>query len=278
MTWIITDDVEEYAAAVGPLLAADPERFTIALTVVENARLRTRSLAEWYAWWTGPDGTVTGAVSRTPPYPLLLEAAPDEALRPLLDAVRGSGRTFPGVNGPTALSAQLAALATAGTGQRAVLKFATRLFRLAGLVDPSPRPKGKARLATLDDLPLVLRWSREFGDEVGEPAGPDADVAVRERTARGQYWLWCGPTGEPVALAGLTLPAAGVVRVGPVYTPAEARRHGYGGGATHAASRAALAAGHRVVLFTDLANPTSNALYPRLGYRPVTDRATFVFD
>jgi len=27
-----------------------------------------------------------------------------------------------------------------------------------------------------------------------------------------------------------------------------------------------------VVLYTDLANPTSNALYQRLGYRPVTDR------
>ena len=27
-----------------------------------------------------------------------------------------------------------------------------------------------------------------------------------------------------------------------------------------------------MVLFTDLANPTTNALYPRIGYRPVSDR------
>jgi hypothetical protein len=33
-----------------------------------------------------------------------------------------------------------------------------------------------------------------------------------------------------------------------------------------------------VVLFTDLANPTSNALYQRLGYRPVTDRAVLRFE
>jgi predicted GNAT family acetyltransferase len=33
-----------------------------------------------------------------------------------------------------------------------------------------------------------------------------------------------------------------------------------------------------VVLFTDLANPTSNALYQRLGYRPVTDRALLHFE
>jgi len=37
------------------------------------------------------------------------------------------------------------------------------------------------------------------------------------------------------------------------------------------ASAAAVGAGHRAVLFTDQANPTSNALYVRLGYRALTD-------
>jgi predicted GNAT family acetyltransferase len=32
-----------------------------------------------------------------------------------------------------------------------------------------------------------------------------------------------------------------------------------------------------VVLFTDLANPTSNALYQRLGYRPVSGFAQYAF-
>jgi predicted GNAT family acetyltransferase len=31
------------------------------------------------------------------------------------------------------------------------------------------------------------------------------------------------------------------------------------------------------VLYTDLANPTSNALYERLGYRPVEDRVVLTF-
>ena len=33
-----------------------------------------------------------------------------------------------------------------------------------------------------------------------------------------------------------------------------------------------------MVLYTDLANPTSNALYQRLGYRPVEDRVIFSFE
>jgi GNAT superfamily N-acetyltransferase len=74
-------------------------------------------------------------------------------------------------------------------------------------------------------------------------------------------------------------PAAGMVRVIAVYTPRELRGHGYAGAVTTTVSRAALDAGaDDVVLFTDLANPTSNALYQRLGYRPIEDRAVIVFE
>jgi predicted GNAT family acetyltransferase len=69
-----------------------------------------------------------------------------------------------------------------------------------------------------------------------------------------------------------------MARVGPVYTPPALRRRGYAGAATAAASQAALDAGARVVvLYTDLANPTSNALYQRLGHRPVEDRVVMSF-
>ena len=32
-----------------------------------------------------------------------------------------------------------------------------------------------------------------------------------------------------------------------------------------------------MLLFTDLANPTSNSLYQNLGYRPVEDRVVLTF-
>ena len=72
--------------------------------------------------------------------------------------------------------------------------------------------------------------------------------------------------------------AAGTVRVAPVYTPSEHRRHGYGAAATAAVSRAALDSGaENVVLFTDQANPISNALYQRLGFDPVEERVVLHF-
>jgi predicted GNAT family acetyltransferase len=69
-----------------------------------------------------------------------------------------------------------------------------------------------------------------------------------------------------------------MVRVMAVYTPREHRARGYAGAATTAVTRAALDAGaDDVVLFTDQSNPTSNALYQRLGYIPIEDRQTVEF-
>jgi len=66
--------------------------------------------------------------------------------------------------------------------------------------------------------------------------------------------------------------------VAPVYTPPEHRGRGYAAAATAAVTRRLLDAGTReVLLFTDLANPTSNRLYRRLGYRPVEEVVTLVF-
>lgn len=59
-----------------------------------------------------------------------------------------------------------------------------------------------------------------------------------------------------------------------------ARVAGAGGAkaAAEAAGHAAQKAGAgEVVLFADLANPTSNSVYRRLGYRPVEDRTMLTF-
>ena len=93
-----------------------------------------------------------------------------------------------------------------------------------------------------------------------------------DRLSYGGLTLW-EVAGEPVAMAGRTRDVAGVGRVAPVYTPPAQRQRGYGAAVTTAVTQSALDAGAAaVVLFTDQANPTSNALYQRLGYRPVEDR------
>nr|WP_232542680.1 GNAT family N-acetyltransferase [Streptomyces sp. QHH-9511] len=97
---------------------------------------------------------------------------------------------------------------------------------------------------------------------------PHTRLEARVTDRRLHFW----ETDEgPVSMASVSRTVAGQARVSPVYTPPGARGRGYAGAVTRAVSRAALDAGaEQVLLFTDLANPTSNALYQRLGYRPVT--------
>lgn len=81
-----------------------------------------------------------------------------------------------------------------------------------------------------------------------------------------------------MAFAGTTRQLAGMVRVGPVYTPQSLRGRGYAAAVTAQVCRRALDVGAReVVLFADLGNPTSNALYQRLGFRTVADHAVLDF-
>lgn len=88
--------------------------------------------------------------------------------------------------------------------------------------------------------------------------------------------LWETPGGTPVSMAARTPEVAGQTRVIGVCTPAGLRGRGHAGAVTAVVSRAALESGAaEVLLFTDLADPTSNALYRRIGYRPVCDFAAY---
>jgi predicted GNAT family acetyltransferase len=79
-------------------------------------------------------------------------------------------------------------------------------------------------------------------------------------------------------MAMLRAPAAGVSRIGPVFTPCDQRSRGYGSAVTAAAADLAHRNGTaNVVLFADLANPVSNSIYQRIGFEPVVDSVRIDF-
>jgi predicted GNAT family acetyltransferase len=164
------------------------------------------------------------------------------------------------------------------TETQGTLGHRQRLYRLGELTVPEPGPEGKSRVAGPADRELLVRWYEEFAEAVGHTGLLHSAEWADARLAYGGVTLWETPGGGPVALAGVTRQVAGQVRVAPVYTPAHLRGRGYAGAVTAEVSRAALEAGaDEVLLFTDLANPTSNGLYQRIGYRPVADFTVYEF-
>ena len=96
------------------------------------------------------------------------------------------------------------------------------------------------------------------------------------RIRTGSLWFWVNQAREPVHLSGVSLPAFGVARVGPVYTPPAQRGRGWASNAVAQISRRIQAQRTRVCLYTDQANPTSNKIYTALGYQPVADMANLI--
>jgi predicted GNAT family acetyltransferase len=272
MGWRFTDDVEAYAEAVWGLLARDPIDHTVALSVIESVRTGHRSSEHGEArFGCYDDGEVRGAVLLTPPYELLLTVVPAGTVGELVTALRREDTRFPGIHGDTESAERFVAAWTSATGLRAVLVREMRLYHLTTLRPPAPAPPGRARPAGRDDLETAVRWRREFEAEPGVPP-TDVESAMRRAINDGRVWLWEDDMRAPVAFASRTPVVVGVARIAPVYTPPAYRRHGYGAAVTAACTQDALARGaEHAVLFTDLANRTSNSIYQQIGYAPVRD-------
>jgi len=278
MAWELTDDVETFTAEAGEFLRSRPVEHTVLLTVVDRVRREGRHAYgpgdPVFGWWRTTEGTVDGLLVQTPPYPMGFSALPPEAVPAANDALASHRLT--GVNMPTGAAEVFVPEWRRRTGGKATVLMHTRLYRLAELTPPDPLPPGGPRTAGPADRDLLVRWSAEFQDAIGE-SHREPSAEVDDWIAYGGVTLW-EVAGVPVAMANRSRPAADMCRIRAVYTPREHRGQGFGGAATTTATRAALADGVRdVVLFTDLANPTSNGLYQRLGYRSVEDRTVVEF-
>lgn len=167
------------------------------------------------------------------------------------------------------------------TGAALVPFWRRHLYRLGTLIPPQPLAEGRGRVTGAQDHEQVVRWCREFCVIVGEQASLDlidAGSWADSRFGDRHFTFWETPDGTPVSMAAATSIVGGMVRMGLVYTPAHLRGRGYAAAVTVEANRAALAAGTTdVVLFTDPANPSSKALYQRIGYVPLADFTGYKF-
>ena len=278
MPWRLTGDVEAYAERTSELLLADPAEHTVALTVLNELRRgRRRSDEPMLFGWLEDGGQVRGAVLRTPPFELLLAVVPEATTADLVAMLRAAGTSLPGVNGDVVGAERFAAAWTAATGQRGTTTLALDLYELGALRHPEPPPAGRGRLAEDADLEQAVRWYTAFQEEAPTQR-TEVAPRVRERLADRRMWLWDDESGVPVSLAARTTAVAGVARIAPVYTPPEHRRHGYATAVTAACTADALDRGAEgVVLYTDLADPSANAMYRRIGFRRIGGRRVIRF-
>jgi ribosomal protein S18 acetylase RimI-like enzyme len=289
-------DAASFLEACGPFLAAREAQHCVMLGFALASRDRPRPPA-------APDAPAVGAVpgmtmtavldGRDPRFvagvtdkaALLSAIERREDAGPLVAAMVDSlalqARDLPGFEAEPPVAAAFARRWDEASGRPARRVLRERVYRLDRLVPPDPPVPGRARPMGDADVPLVGSWMEAFVREATPHEGPIDGISIAA-TWPADPWrdvqLW-EHGGRPVSMAVAAWPTFAGARVSYVYTPPENRRRGFGSAVTAAVTANQLASGRRACfLYTDLANPTSNAIYRALGYRAVADVDRYLID
>ncbi|MFC4505948.1 MULTISPECIES: GNAT family N-acetyltransferase [Streptomyces] len=278
--WHLTNDIDDFLARAGDFLRSRPALHNTPLTVIEKWRTRPGAFTPGTVLFgrLESEGETQAIFYRPPTRRLTLTPLSPERADALAAQLTGLGHILTGVTADHDTATAFAEAWQKHTDATAMLRVRMHLYRLGTLTSAEPPPEGRGRIVGRQDHEHLMRWCRELAADLGESVTIDAASWADTRFAEKSYIFWETPDGTPVSMAGVNPMVAGMVRVDPVYTPAHLRGRGYAAAVTAEVSRAALASGAKeVVLFTDAGNPTSNALYQRLGYRRVADWAPYDF-
>lgn len=275
-------DPQAFRRAAEAYLLGDEARNNVFLGLLATLIDRPEVYPEFRLWTVEDEEAVVAAALMTPPFNLLLASpASDEALGNLATAVLADPVPVPGVVAAAPEVDVFLARYMEAAGVRVGVRQEQAIHVLDTL-NAVTRPSGAPRQACRTDVDLVLAWSEAFHDEAGSTIPWDESQARRNLDHKipdgdgGGMRIW--EDGGPVSLVGFVHATRRAARVGPVYTPPAERRRGYGTALTEHVTRALREGGTaQCLLYTDLANPTSNAIYHRIGYRVVCTSAMVSF-
>jgi uncharacterized protein len=233
--------------------------------------------AEPYFLTAQDDDMVVAAALMTPPHRLLITRMPDPAVTLLAEHLLAERASVPGVLGPRECARLFTENWVGRTGSSSRVKMRERIYACESVISPMSS-RGYLRTATRDDEPLLFEWAGEFCRE----AKIDDETAYTQAQIPrliAKEWLYVWDDGEPVSMADLRRETAHGIAVSLVYTPPRWRNKGYASSCVASLTKRMLDNGKRFCcLFTDLANPTSNSIYQRIGYGEICDVDDWTFE
>ena len=275
-------DAVEFLRLAGSLLERDEARNHLPLGIAGTLTARPDAFDVVHFWVVRDRDEPAAAAIRTEPFNLVLgDPSSNAALGPLLDAVLADDPEVPGILGNVPFAEVAAEHLAERSGRGVERTLSLGVYGLTSVREVARAP-GEPRAAGSQDRALLLDWLRAFAHE--SLPDPEEESERMERNLENRFggegtgfWLW-EDRGEPVSLSGFSGPTPTGIRIGPVYTPPEHRRHGYATTLVADLSAWLLEQGHRACfLYTDLANPTSNRIYVQIGYERVCDEMEFTF-
>ncbi|QOR65029.1 GNAT family N-acetyltransferase [Cytobacillus suaedae] len=225
------------------------------------------------------DETPVLVMVMTPPYNLILYGtgeAVTEGIKVAVTSIKGTGMNLLGVIGPEALAEEFASEWLQQVGCGLEIKMEQKIYKLEK-VNKVPLSNGKLRLATEDDLELIVDWTYQFSLVTPEQLTLEGARKLAERgIEESSIFIW--DDNGPVSMAKKARPTKNGIVVNLVFTPQEFQRKGYATTCVAQVSQQLLNEGFTFCsLYTDLANPISNSIYMKIGYEPIIDSVVYGF-
>ena len=234
----------------------DPERFGQGLTLARTV-----------------DGSTVVGAAMVNQYNLILSRQPDAALAALAERLDDPSVTIPGTLGPDDVPERFAQHWFDRTGRYGTLRQSMRIHDCR-TVEPIAVAPGRFRAPQESEVPTLAEWRIAFNEAINSTVLDDDPAAAVRRMMESRDLVVWEHDGQIVSCAATARKTPHGAVVAFVYTPLEHRSCGYATSCVAELTRTRLAAGARFCcLYTDLANPISNAIYARIGYRRVCDSA-----
>lgn len=274
------DNSEDFLSSIEAYLRKSEVENNIMLGVCTNLKNKKELDKDNYFAVVEESGEAILAAMMTPPNNLTLyteEKNFSEAIEIVADNLIEEGWTVSGIVTSNEMSKTFADLWISKTNCDIKKGMNMRIYELRK-VNPPKNNRGKLRIATLKDLPLVQQWTYEMSEQIGEHQTKEYCFELAEKKVKDEYvYLW-EDEGKVVSMAAKARPTETGVVVNLVYTPKESRNKGYASSCVAALSQLLLDLGHSYCsLFTDLSNPISNSIYIKMGYKPICDMDEYKF-
>ncbi len=277
MDVVVFRDAAEYWQAVGNFLLQKEAENCVPIGIVHGLLDNPKSYATYHLFAVREGDETVGAGWMTPPYPLGLTELPQGAIPLVVQLASSFEERVAGVVAPAATATAFKDAWVEAHGCSVAEQLALRLFQLSSVTQP-PKVEGAFRQATESDRKLLQAWHRAFIVDCHMTAdGVDGDTICEIVLKAGARYVW-EVGSEPVAMVGFTGQTPSGVRIGWVYTPPDQRKRGYATALVATMSQKLLDEGRKFCfLYTDLANPTSNGIYQKIGYQPLGDSLRYTF-
>ncbi|ANU15553.1 GNAT family N-acetyltransferase [Planococcus halocryophilus] len=279
MELIIYSDSSVFGERVAPLLNRNEDSNSLFLGIL--GQIQANQYDDYFLALAETNDEIVAACLMTPPHALQLVVFRQwsEIEKEIADHLRNLGVKVSGIVGEQETSLLFAKAWTNHTKEQVKVLMDQGLYRIDAVNKGLQKSVGSWRVASNKDAKLLIEWYKLFEDETGidrHSTQEQATQRIEDFLERKEVYVW-EVEGSIVSCMKKGRPSKNGITVSFVFTPKPYRTKGYARTLVAEVTDELLLEYDFVMLYTDLANPTSNKIYREIGYEQIANPVHLIF-